>query len=433
MKIPYGKNKPNDNDAALLSELGFDLNKIDLQGNYYFLTVPEHLKVEHNSDRGKDNYNIFLKDTKVISIQYRTTYIGYTDVMHFAILVNNVEHAKAARVEAKISDLKTASMLKSLKITPDLKATNKSSEVEEEFNKIVSELANPKLSVERIKLLKTRLAELNPKVPLNLWKDMIVVLNSMIRVVALEHFTSPEEQSKAIKAMLANATGYLGRLASCIPEPVSRELILDLLDILEKPDLHEEIPKFIIYLFSRFGKSIPVDLRSDVMHLSTNKHNDYESADYLYQLYANEDLLNSIKTFPLMDKIIIASLSIAEHGDIQAFQFVRPFLMTLHKIPDAGSSELREQAKKRITALPYKGDNDYEALNAEWSKVSFRERIAKNVTLGNAAVLGGIVAGGALTAGTGYLAAGLFAGGGVTKIGVEGAQHLGANCRRRLI
>lgn len=433
MKIPYGKNKPNDSDAALLSELGFDLNKIELQGNYYFLTVPEHLKVEYNFDGGKDTYNIFLKDTKIISIQYRTTYIGYTDVMHFAILVNTIEHAKSARAEAKISDLKTANMMKSLKITSGLKATNRSSEVEEEFNKIVSELAKPELPVERIKLLKTRLAELNPQVPLKLWKDMVVALNCMIRLAALEHFTSPEEQSKAIKAVLVNATGYLGRLASCIPESVGRELILDLLDILEKPDLHDEIPPCIIWLFYQFGNSIPVELRSSVMPSIFNKMKDVDSICLFFAMLANKDLLSSIKSSPLLENIIMFSLSLAEHGNLSLLKLVSPFLITLHKIPDAGSSELREQTKKRISALPYKDDEGYEVLNAEWSKVSLRERLTKNMTLGNAAVLSGIVAGGVLTAGTGYLAAGLFAGGGVTKLGVEAAQHLAANCRRRLI
>lgn len=85
MKIVFGSRKPNEKESALLLKLGFDLNKLENKGRYYYLEVPsEKLKVKTNNPAFDLSITtISYNGVEVISINQKTAI--YDSYVYFNI------------------------------------------------------------------------------------------------------------------------------------------------------------------------------------------------------------------------------------------------------------------------------------------------------------------------------------------------------------
>ncbi len=86
MQIPFGSRQPNEQEKELLLKLGFNLNEIEQTGRYYFLNIPKNPRIRCEKlpkDQQSQSYSIYYNDTRVITINQKTTFQDATVSFNF--------------------------------------------------------------------------------------------------------------------------------------------------------------------------------------------------------------------------------------------------------------------------------------------------------------------------------------------------------------
>lgn len=103
MKIPFGPREPNKKETKLLTKLGFDTNKMEKKGRYYYIEVPSDSNIKckaNDSAFDRTETTITYKGVEVISINQKTAI--YDSYCYFNISEQAVEEALAKQeVEEK--------------------------------------------------------------------------------------------------------------------------------------------------------------------------------------------------------------------------------------------------------------------------------------------------------------------------------------------
>jgi hypothetical protein len=96
MQIPFGPRKPNEKETELLTKIGFDLNKLEQRGRYYYLEVPVNSKIKCNVKNpafDRQYTTVSYNGVEVISINQKTAI--YDSYCYFNVSENAVEEALA--------------------------------------------------------------------------------------------------------------------------------------------------------------------------------------------------------------------------------------------------------------------------------------------------------------------------------------------------
>lgn len=102
MQIPFGSRKPDDRESALLMLIGFDLEKLEFKGRYYFLTLPTDPKIKctvKDPTFDRSETTVTYNGVTVISINQKTAM--YDQFCYFTIRAKAVEEALNAKPVAE--------------------------------------------------------------------------------------------------------------------------------------------------------------------------------------------------------------------------------------------------------------------------------------------------------------------------------------------
>ena len=93
MFIPFGTQQPGNQEEDLLKKLGFDLNKMKLQGKLYYLEVPTSQEFKHvhfKSAYNSTKHIISFNNIHVISAEIIVKHMTFTPIVKFNLDVNNI-------------------------------------------------------------------------------------------------------------------------------------------------------------------------------------------------------------------------------------------------------------------------------------------------------------------------------------------------------